>query len=415
MAKRLKLFDDELIAKRVYTKIENASKSSYNYKKKNYSTNKNENNPRGKEAVIKISGNSKNLDSFKRHIEYITRDYELPLYDDEGNIYEGKDEIKEYIELYNIDGAIPEYENTNKRERREVLNFIFSMKEHHTTPKDKLMEAVIKSVKEKYPDNPACFSFHGDTDNPHIHCDLKIQDINGKRIDVKIADLHKLRQDYAKNLRDLGIEAYATRRYEKYDLDKNKNINFDTTVQDKNLTGTGENKIKNHHYEVVEFGKAKYKFDENAKDSFYVKYKSTKDEIIDIWGEDLERVVQESDIKVGEYARFKITDKSPVEVQQKRFNKKTKKWTIYKKTALKNVWDCSILGRAEKDLKMASKTSDRKVKYATETIELTELEKKNAEFIRIKKEREAKKGLNLSSKNKSNKFAHLKKKDDFER
>ena len=191
MARRLKLFDDELIAKRVYTKIENASKSSYNYKKKNYSTNKNENNPRGKEAVIKISGNSKNLDSFKRHIEYITRDYELPLYDDEGNIYEGKDEIKEYIELYNIDGAIPEYENTNKRERREVLNFIFSMKEHHTTPKDKLMEAVIKSVKEKYPDNPACFSFHGDTDNTHIHCDLKIQDINGKRIDVKCKNRSK--------------------------------------------------------------------------------------------------------------------------------------------------------------------------------------------------------------------------------
>ena len=141
------------------------------------------------------------------------------------------------------------------------------MKEHHTTPKDKLMEAVIKSVKEKYPDNPACFSFHGDTDNPHIHCDLKIQDINGKRIDVKIADLHKLRQDYAKNLRDLGIEAYATRRYEKYDLHKDKNID---TVQDKNLTGTGEDKIKNHHYEVVEFGKAKYKFDENSKDSYFV-------------------------------------------------------------------------------------------------------------------------------------------------
>ena len=412
MARRLKLFDDELIAKRVYTKIENASKSSYNYKKKNYSTNKNENNPRGKEAVIKISGNSKNLDSFKRHIEYITRDYELPLYDDEGNIYEGKDEIKEYIELYNIDGAIPEYENTNKRERREVLNFIFSMKEHHTTPKDKLMEAVIKSVKEKYPDNPACFSFHGDTDNPHIHCDLKIQDINGKRIDVKIADLQKLRKDYAKNLRDLGIEAYATRKYEKYD--KDKNINLDTTVQDKNLTGAGENKIKNHHYEVVEFGKAKYKFDEKAKDSFYVKYKTTKDEIIDIWGEDLERVVKENDVKVGEFVKFKVTDKTPVEVQTKKLNKKTNKWTVYKKTALKNVWDCSILGRAEKDLKMVSDKENRKPIYSSKVV-ISELEKKTAEFIRMKKEREAKQGLNLSSKNKGNKFAHLKKKDDLER
>ena len=409
MARRFKFDDEELRAKKVFTKIENASKNSYNYKKKNYTTNKNDNNPRGKEAVIKITGNTKNLDAFKRHIEYITRDYELPLYDDEGNIYEGKDEIKEYIELYNIDGAIPEYEHSRKKERREVLNFVFSMKEHHTTPKEKLIEAVIKSVKEKYPNNPSCFSFHGDTDNPHIHCDLKIQDINGKRIDVKIADLHKLRQDYAKNLRDLGIEAYATRRYEKYDKDKNINI-----VQDKNLTGENEEKIKNHHYEVVEFGKAKYKFDEKEKDSFYVKYKSTKGEIIDIWSEDLERVVKENDIKVGEYARFKIIDKSPVEVKTKRLNKKTNKWTVYTKTALKNVWDCSIQGRAEKDLKMASKTSDRKVKYTSETV-ISDLEKKNAEFLKMKREREAKQGLNVSTGKKTNRFGKPIKKDDRDR
>ncbi|MCT7471502.1 hypothetical protein N5T90_11525 [Aliarcobacter cryaerophilus] len=186
------------------------------------------------------------------------------------------------------------------------------------------------------------------------------------------------------------------------------------TEKNKNLTGTGEDKIKNHHYEVVEFGKAKYKFDENEKDSFYVKYKSTRGEIIDIWSEDLERVVKENDIKVGEYVRFKITDKSPVEVKVKRFDKKTKKYSVHTKTALKNVWDCSILGRAEKDLKMASKTSDRKVKYTSETV-ISDLEMKTAEFLKAKKEREAKQGLNLSSKNKGNKFAHLKKKDDRDR
>ena len=149
MARRLKLFDDELRAKKVITKLERDSKSSHNYKKKNYSTNKNENNPRGKEAVIKITGNTKNLESFKRHIEYITRDYELPLYDNDGNKYEGKDEIKDYIDMYNFDNAIPDYDESIYKERREVLNFVFSMKEQNTTPKDKLMEAVIKSVKEK--------------------------------------------------------------------------------------------------------------------------------------------------------------------------------------------------------------------------------------------------------------------------
>lgn len=165
----------------------------------------------------------------------------MPLYDDEGNKYEGVDEIKEYINLYNFDGAIPEYEHSRKKERREVLNFVFSMKEHHTTPK--------------------------------------------------------------------------------------------------------------------------YKFDEKEKDSFFVKYKSKNGDIIDIWSEDLQRVVKDNDIKVGEYVRFKIVDKTQVEIKAKRLNKKTNKWTVYTKTALKNVWDCSVQGRLEKDLKTVTKSKDTKIKY----------------------------------------------------
>ena len=387
MSKRPKIFEDELRAKKVYTKIEKASNLPKNYNKKTNQGFKKpmiKNTPRGKEVVIKITGNSKNFQHWKAHLDYVTRKGELEIVADKDTKYQGLEDNKAFSKFFNNSGSAIPNDHENLKEKREVLNFVFSMKEQNTTPKDKLMEAVIKSVKEKYPNNPACFSFHGDTDNPHIHCDLKIQSLDGKRIDVKIADLQKLRKDYAKNLRDLGIEAYATRKYEKYD--KDKNINLDTTVQDKNLTGAGENKIKNHHYEVVEFGKAKYKFDEKAKDSFYVKYKTTKDEIIDIWGEDLERVVKENDVKVGEFVKFKVTDKTPVEVQTKNLNNKTNKWTVYIKTALKNVWDCSILGRAEKDLKMVSDKENRKPIYSSKVV-ISELEKKTAEFIRMKKER----------------------------
>ena len=52
------------------------------------------NNIRSNEAVIKINKKIKCLIDFKKNIKYITRDYQLPLYDDEGNIYEGKEEIK---------------------------------------------------------------------------------------------------------------------------------------------------------------------------------------------------------------------------------------------------------------------------------------------------------------------------------
>ena len=44
----------------------------------------------------------------------------------------------------------------------------------------------------------AYFVYHSDTDNPHIHCDLKIKSIDGLRIDVKKADLENMRKIFAK-------------------------------------------------------------------------------------------------------------------------------------------------------------------------------------------------------------------------
>ncbi len=169
------------------------------------------NNIRSNEAVIKINKKIKCLIDFKKNIKYITRDYQLPLYDDEGNIYEGKEEIKYYIELYNIDCVIPGYLHSRRKERNEVFNFIFSMK--GKIDYSIMLEAVIKTIKEKYPNNPACFSLPNDTEHTYIYCNFKIQDININRIDFKFKDRYELREIFAKNLNDLGIEAYATRKY----------------------------------------------------------------------------------------------------------------------------------------------------------------------------------------------------------
>lgn len=413
MARRYKLEEDELRAKRVFTKIANASKTVFSYKqkiKKTKTYTKKPDHKRSKEVMVKITGNSKNLDAVKRHIEYITRDYELPLFDDKGNIYKGQEDINDYVKLFNFDGVIPEYEDSLKKERREVIHFVFSMKHHHTTPADKLMRAVVKTVKEKYPNNLAHFAFHGDTDNPHIHCDLRIEDINRKRVDIKIEDLLNLRIDFSKNLNKLGIEASATRRYEKYNLDKN-------------IANANEKSIKNHHYEVVEFRNAKYKFDESAKDSFFVKYKSNRGDIVDIWSEDLQRVVKENDIKVGEFVRFKIVDKTPVTVKAKRFNKKTNKWTVYTKQSLKNVWDCSVAGRLEKDLKTVKNDDIKKVTYSSEeitdvpenhnSIDFAQKEKEFAKILKEKREKESLFGMKSSSK-KTNKFIKPVKKEEKE-
>lgn len=404
MTKRMKVFDeDELRAKKVFTRIERNSKSAFAYKHKSTIKNtKKFDTPFSKEVVVKLTGASNNYQQWKKHFDYNIKKFDYTLFEDENIIYKGDDELKQFEQYFNDFGPqIPNQSEIKGKGKREVLQFAFSMKHHETTPADKLMEAVIKTVKEKYPNNASYFVYHSDTDNPHIHCDIKVVGANGKRIDPRKADLLELRKKFAKNLNDLGIEAYATTKKER--------------LKDNSIVKDRIEDMKNHHYEVTEFGKAKYKFDENAKDSFYVKYKTTRGEIIDIWGEDLEKVVKENDIKVGEQVRFKITDKIPFEVKVKRFDKKTKKYSVYTKSVLKNVWDCSILGRAEKDLIVNPNIKDKKVSYNYEEQQLSDIEKKNAQFLKMKKEREAKQGLNISSNTKGNKFSHLKKKDDLER
>lgn len=351
MARRVKFFDDELIAKKVFEQKQRASKSTYNYK----TNNKNNFNKNSNEVVVKITGNSKHFESFKKHIDYITRKNELEIHLEDNISYIGKEDTNLFKNKFNRYGdEIPRADEVQGQEKREVYHIIFSMKEHSKVPEEKLRKAVMKTVKEMYPNNASAFVFHGDTDNPHIHTVLKVVDTQGKRLDIRKIDLANLRINFAKELNNLGIEAQAT-------------IKRDYKKEDR----------KNHHYKVVEFGKAKYKFsqDENAKDSYYVRYETKKGNV-DIWSNDLERVVNENNVKVGEFVRFKIVGKEPVEIET--YKKiKGKKVRIVKQ-AHKSIWDCSVHGR-EKTLKEIKRLSIRRTKYILEVIK-----SKIAEFKKTK-------------------------------
>ncbi|MCG3695407.1 MobP1 family relaxase [Aliarcobacter butzleri] len=403
MTKRMKVFDeDELRAKKVFTRIERNSKSAFAYKHKSTVKNtKKFDTPFSKEVVVKLTGASNNYQQWKKHFNYNIKKFDYTLFEDENIIYKGDDELKQFEQYFNDFGPqIPNQSEIKGKGKREVLQFAFSMKHHETTPADKLMEAVIKTVKEKYPNNASYFVYHSDTDNPHIHCDLKIAGADGKRIDVRKADLLQLRKKFAKNLNDLGIEAYATSKKER--------------LKDKSIIKDRIENMKNHHYEVSEFGKAKYKFDDKNSESYFVSYKTKGGDITTIWGKELENVIKDNNIVPGEFVKFKKVDKTPVETVIRKKSRNGKR-EVYKKTSFKDVWDCSILGRAEKDLIVNPNIKDKKVSYNYEEQQLSDIEKKNAQFLKMKKEREAKQGLNISSNVKGNKFSHLKKKDDLER
>ena len=168
---------------------------------------------------------------------------------------------------------------------------------------------------------------------------------------------------------------------------------------------------KNHHYEVTQFGKAKYKFDDRNNESYFVSYKNKNGDITTIWSKELEKVINENDVKVGEFVKFQKVDKVPIErtIRKKAVNGKRE---VFTKTSFKDVWDCSIIGRNEKNLQV-NKTKNQ-TKYKSEIVELTDLEKKNAEFLKMKKQREAKQGLNIQTQGKG-KFGYLRNKEELER
>lgn len=153
-----------------------------------------------------------------------------------------------------------------------------------------------------------------------------------------------MRAIFAKELRALKIDATATI--------KKDSINFKTDefLNDKVIKLRDDYKKpehKNHYYEVISYGEAHYKFDINNKKSFYVRYRTTKGQDIDIWADDLKRVVQENDVRTGDYCRFAITGEKPVVVQFK--DKKT--GILCQKTSYKKMWDVSIENKKEKALK----------------------------------------------------------------
>ncbi len=358
MSRSIRIFDDEIIAKKVFIKIENASKLPLNYINKNrdkytkdiktgklISKNMFRKNT---EVVVKITSGSKNSQALSKHLDYISRDGNVELITNDFDRYAGEDEILEVKRIFKNEGSpIPLYKEGAK-EKRHTINMVFSMKEHSTTPKEKLQQSVITTLKRMYPNNFFIVAFHNDTDNPHCHVCLKVADKNGKRINPKKADLANLRAEFAKALNELGVEAKATKKQREVEINQEFSVKLNTNNEINQAL-----KIKMHYYQIMDFGEANYQFstDKNAKKSYYVSYK-TKKGITTIWGQDLERVVKENKVLRGEYARFKIVGQEEYEIKRKA--KINNKWQEVVKTLKKPVWDVSVVGR-EKELKQITK------------------------------------------------------------
>nr|WP_303297461.1 relaxase/mobilization nuclease domain-containing protein [Campylobacter fetus] len=117
----------------------------------------------------------------------MSRNGDIELFSSDNEIFTGKNDFKNAITNFNSGDKIPtkmNYLQMAKNQKRNI-KFCFSMRDHLQAPANKIQEAAIKTLKEKFPNNYFLAAIHNDTDNPHCHICLKITDAYGKELTLK--------------------------------------------------------------------------------------------------------------------------------------------------------------------------------------------------------------------------------------
>ena len=168
------------------------------------------------EVMIKVSGGGRSLKAVKDHIEYIDREGNLDLETDEGERLNGDDAAKRLIEDWDLDLDVHRRQATvavteRRKPSRLVHNLIFSMPAG--TPPEKLLAAVRKFAQEEFAlQHRYAMVLHTDQKHPHVHVVVKAMSEEGVRLNIRKATLRNWRQEFARHLREHGVEANATDR-----------------------------------------------------------------------------------------------------------------------------------------------------------------------------------------------------------
>ena len=167
------------------------------------------------EVMVKVSGGARTVAGVEQHMDYIGREGKLGLEADTGEHLDGKGFERQLTEDWNLDLEAHERQTERSIRGRKppklVHNIIFSMPPG--TPSDKVLQAVRKlalnewQLKHRY-----AMVLHTDDDHPHVHVVVKAVSEQGQRLNIKKATLRAWRQQFASNLRELGVAANATER-----------------------------------------------------------------------------------------------------------------------------------------------------------------------------------------------------------
>lgn len=161
---------------------------------------------RAPQVMVKVTGGGRSMNAIAAHFRYISRNGRLQIEDDRELTYRGKESMHDLVEQWRRGGSrIPE-----EGHRREAFNIMLSMP-HGTSPMA-VQQAARAFAKIELAGHRYVMVLHDHQANPHVHLSVRATAMDGSRLNPRKTDLHRWRETFAERLRELGIEAEASRQ-----------------------------------------------------------------------------------------------------------------------------------------------------------------------------------------------------------
>jgi hypothetical protein len=169
------------------------------------------------EVVVKVlSRDSNKFASVAKHLNYIGRRGELELETDDGDRIKDKDLGDQLMDAWDLD--LDEHRRQSdlasaggRAPPRLVYKLMFSMPPG--TPAQGVLTAARNFLREEFAlRHRYAFVLHTDEAHPHVHAVVKAVSEQGIRLNIRKATLREWRQEFARHLREQGVEANATER-----------------------------------------------------------------------------------------------------------------------------------------------------------------------------------------------------------
>ncbi|MDR4467194.1 MAG: relaxase/mobilization nuclease domain-containing protein [Nitrospira sp.] len=169
---------------------------------------------RAPQVVVKLVRAPKGMKGISNNLTYISRDGQLEIEDQDGQVIQGKDAVADLKAEWR-DGGMPIAADSTMRDafhlvlsmptRTDPLSVQRAARDFATREFSGFQYAMVLHTFETDPDpHPS--------PHPHVHLTVKAAGLDGMRLNPRKADLQRWREGFAEALREHGIEATTTSR-----------------------------------------------------------------------------------------------------------------------------------------------------------------------------------------------------------